>query len=83
MENLGFNKAVTKNPELFPSYEIDIHLTENQELIFKTIFNNPQISLDDLAAKIGLSSHKILPVILELELLGKVKSFSGRQFMAI
>ncbi|WP_027381068.1 DNA-processing protein DprA [Chryseobacterium daeguense] len=83
VENLGFNKAVTKNPELFPSYEIDIHLTENQELIFKTIFNNPQISLDDLAAKIGLSSHKILPVILELELLGKVKSFSGRQFMAI
>lgn len=83
IDSLGFNKAKVKTEELFPSSEISIQLTENQELIFKTIFNNPQISLDDLAEKIDLSSHKILPIILELELLGKVKSFSGRQFVTI
>lgn len=83
IDNLGFNNPKMKTEELFPRNEISIQLTENQELIFKTIYENPQISLDDLAVKIDLSSHKILPIILELELLGKLKSFSGRQFMAI
>ncbi|WP_449399944.1 DprA-like winged helix domain-containing protein [Chryseobacterium wanjuense] len=83
IDSLGLNKAKVKTEELFPSSEINIQLTESQELIFTTIFNNPQISLDDLVEKIDLSSHKILPIILELELLGKVKSFSGRQFVTI
>lgn len=83
IDNLGFNNPKMKTEELFPRNEINIQLTENQELIFKIIYENPQISLDDLAHKTDLSSHKILPIILELELLGKVKSFSGRQFMTI
>lgn len=80
---IGLSKAKEKIGELFHPEEMPIQLTENQELIFKTISNNPQITLDDLTGKIDLSSHKILPVILELELLGKIKSFSGRQFIAI
>lgn len=80
---LGFNKAKDNVGDLFQHQEITIQLSENQELILKVIIDNPQISLDDLTGKISLSSHKILPVILELELLGKIKSFSGRQFMAI
>ncbi len=82
-DQLGFNKPKTKTEELFPYSEITVQFTENQKKVFDAIFENPQISLDDLADKISLSSHKILPVILELELLGKVKSFSGRQFLAI
>ncbi|NIF05684.1 DNA-protecting protein DprA [Chryseobacterium sp. Tr-659] len=80
---LGFNPAKEKIEELFPHSETTPQLTENQRIIHQSIKENPQISLDDLSQKIDISSHKILPIILELELLGKVKSFSGRQFIAI
>lgn len=80
---LGFNNPSVKIEELFPYSETLIQLTENQNIIFQSIKDNPQISLDDLAQEIAVSTYKILPIILELELLGKVKSFSGRQFIAI
>lgn len=80
---LGFNDPSGKIEELFPRSETSIQLTENQKLVLQSIKDHPQISLDDLAQEISVSSHKILPIILELELLGKVKSFSGRQFIAI
>ena len=69
--------------ELFPRSEVKVQLTDDQELIYETIWKNPHISLDDLAEVISVSGHKILPIILELELMGKVKSFSGRKFLAI
>ncbi|MCL8536266.1 DNA-processing protein DprA [Chryseobacterium gallinarum] len=80
---LGFNHPKEKTGELFPYYETSAQLTENQYIIYKIIKENPQITLDDLSQEAAVSSYKILPIILELELLGKVKSFSGRQFMAI
>ncbi|MDR3024251.1 DNA-processing protein DprA [Chryseobacterium sp.] len=80
---LGFNAPKEKIGELFPYSETTIQLSDNQNLIYQPIKEQPKISLDDLSQKIGLATHKILPIILELELLGKVKSFSGRQFMAI
>lgn len=80
---LGLNAPKEKMDELFPHSETGIQLSENQEIIYQSIKNHPQISLDDLSQKIDVSTHKILPIILELELLGKVKSFSGRQFTAI
>lgn len=83
ISQLGFHKPGVETGELFPRSEVALQLTENQKLIWEVISDHPKISLDDLIEKISLSSHKILPVILELELLGRVKSFSGRQFMAI
>ncbi|HCN51158.1 MAG TPA: DNA-protecting protein DprA [Chryseobacterium sp.] len=80
---LGFNNPKEKIEELFPYSETTIQLSDNQNLIYKSIKENPQISLDDLTHLISISAHRILPIILELELLGKVKSFSGRQFIAI
>lgn len=80
---LGFSQSSYKTEELFPSSEISVQLSENQESIYRIISENPHINLDDLIEKISLSSHKILPIILELELLGKVKSLSGRQFISI
>ncbi|ROS14408.1 DNA-processing protein DprA [Chryseobacterium sp. BIGb0232] len=80
---LGLNNPKEKIEELFPYSEETIQLTDNQNIVYEFIKQNPQISLDDLVQKIVVSSHKILPIILELELLGKVKSFSGRQFIAI
>ncbi len=83
IDYLGLKKPKAKIDELFSSSEIHIQLTECQQLIFNTISENPQVSLDDMIEKTGLASHKILPIILDLELLGKVKSLSGRQFVAI
>lgn len=83
LDLLGLNDPKEKIEELFPHSKTTVQLSENQELIYKQIIENPHITLDDLAEKISVSSHKLLPVILELELLGKVKSFSGRQFIAL
>lgn len=83
IDSLGLNKAAAKIENLFPRSEVMPQLTENQKSILSVISDHPKISLDDMIEKINLSSHKILPVILELELLGKVKSLSGRQFIAI
>ena len=83
LDLIGFNDSKEKIGELFPHSKVIIQLSENQELIYKCIAENPHVTLDDLAEKTALSSHKLLPVILELELLGKVKSFSGRQFIAL
>lgn len=83
MDSLGFNNSKEKVADLFSFSEISIQLTENQEAVYACIKANPQVSLDDLAQMISTPSYKILPVILELELLGKVKSYSGRQFTVI
>lgn len=83
INQIGFNSPKEKIEELFPHSETAIQLSENQESIYNLIINHPQISLDDLAEKIALPTHKILTTILELELLGKVKSLSGRQFVSI
>lgn len=82
-DSLGFNHSKEKTAELFPYSETDVQLTGIQQTVYESIKAHPHVSLDDLAQMISVSSYKILPVILELELLGKVKSFSGRQFMAI
>ncbi|RNA60922.1 DNA-protecting protein DprA [Chryseobacterium nematophagum] len=82
-ESLGLGKYKHQMEELFPQNKSILELTENQELIYKLIKKNPQVFLNDLIEKTDLSSHKILPLILELELLGKVKTLSGRQFIAI
>ncbi|AZA87750.1 DNA-protecting protein DprA [Chryseobacterium shandongense] len=83
VDDLGLKKPKAKTGELFSCSEIKIQLTEIQHLIFNIIQDNSQISLDEIIEKTRLSSHKILPIILDLELLGKVKSLSGRQFVAI
>lgn len=83
INQMGLNPPKEKIEELFPSTETTIQLSENQELIYKAITSYPQISLDDLADKINQPGHKILTTILELELLGKVKSLSGRQFVPL
>lgn len=80
---LGFHQPKEKIEELFPQEATTEQLTENQTLIYKSIKNYPQINLDDLAEKVAYPPYKILPIILELELLGKIKSLSGRQFVAI
>ncbi|MDR2206439.1 MAG: DNA-processing protein DprA [Flavobacteriaceae bacterium] len=83
MRDLGISEPESKVGDLFPKSEIKIQLSENQELIYNVILKNPNISLDEIAEKLETPAYKILPVLLELELLGKLKTFSGKQFLAI
>ena len=76
-------KPSERTDELFPISENEKELSDNQNTIYQLILKYPSINLDELAEKAVFSSHKILPILLELELLGKIKSFSGRQFIAI
>lgn len=51
--------------------------------IFEIIFQNPQISLDEMVVKTGFSTQKISGILLELELLGHIRANSGKQFSVI
>lgn len=83
LKELDLEKTDGKMEALFPTSEINVILSEKQQLIYNVISENPTISLDELSEKTGIASYKILPEILELELLGKIKTHSGRQFSAI
>lgn len=83
VKNLGINSQSNITGELFPTSEIRLQLTEDQENIYNIIKQNSFITLDELSEKADLPTYKILPIILELEISGYLKSFSGRQFQAL
>lgn len=80
VEDLGLDgkKPESKTGELFP--EVLPELPEEQAFIYKIIEKTPNISLDELSVQTDLPTFKLLPVLLELEINGFLKSFSGRQF---
>ena len=83
LENLRFTEPKEKMEGLFPASEIKKMLTATQEMIYNIIAQNNKISLDDLAQKLEQPAYKVSGIILELELLGLLKSFSGKQFSVI
>ena len=82
IDELGYNDTNEKLGELFPKSELSLQLPENQKKIYDCICSEPSISLDEISERMQLTSHKILPILLELELSGFVKSLSGRQYIA-
>ena len=83
INSLGFKEKQTSMPELFPSTEVKIELSDQQKLVYQTIAENPTISLDDLSEKTELLSYELLPILLELEISKLIKSFSGRKFSTL
>lgn len=83
IKNLQINEPTEKTGELFPRSEIRMQLTDEQKIIYDTIKNNPLISLDDISEKTEIPTFKILPILLDIELSGYIRSFSGRQFQAL
>lgn len=83
LDNLRFTEPKEKIEELFPSSEIRKILSESQETIYNIIAQNPKITLDDLAQKLEQPAYKVSGIILELELLGLLKTFSGKQFSVL
>ncbi|RQP14567.1 MAG: DNA-protecting protein DprA [Chryseobacterium sp.] len=65
---------------LFSPKEIPAKLTEEQELLFCAIRENDGIQLDDLAVHTALPTHKLMPLLLQLEMDGHIRTLSGRQY---
>lgn len=83
IKDLGLNEPKEKIGELFPKSEIRLQMTDEQLQIYNIIKNHPQITLDELSEIADVATYKILPLLLEIEILGYIKSFSGRQFQVI
>ncbi len=83
IEDLGIGVKTESTQELFPQNLHPVVLSIIQEQIFDSIKKNPGIYLDDLAENLEMPTYKILSEILNLELLGKIKANSGRQFYPI
>lgn len=75
--------GVATSGELFPYSETRPMLSTDEETLLGIIRGHPNINLDDLAEKAELPTYRILPILLELELKSYLKSFSGRQFLAV
>ena len=82
-DQLGFAGEKEKTGELFPFSEFVIQLSENQQNILAVLNKSKSISLDEISDKLGVPTYKILPDLLDLEISGRVKALSGRQYLAI
>jgi DNA processing protein len=79
VKNLNF----TPQPELFPIEEKKIEIgpdKKNHLKILEIITSSKSISLDELAEKTDILHHKLLPILLDLEIYGYIKCLSGQQY---
>ncbi len=83
VQQLGLVKDISVIGDLFPSSEIKIQISENQQQILNTLTKTHPVSLDELCEKLECTSYKILPDLLQLELAGVIKALSGRQYLAV
>ncbi len=83
IKDLGLYEPKEKIGDLFPKSEIKLQLTDEQDVIYNIIKANPLITLDEISEVSSLPTYKILPILLEIEISGYIKSFSGRQFQII
>lgn len=80
IDYLGLLVKPVEQLPLFHEKEIPANLTSEQQLILSVITDSPNINPDEIAEKVSLPVYKILPLILDLELLGHIKASSGRQY---
>ena len=79
IKNLNF----IPQPELFPKEEAKIEIDPEKTdhiKILAIITENKTISLDELADHSGILHHKLLPILLDLEIYGYINCLSGRQY---
>lgn len=76
LDELGDNQL--KQPTLFAPKEVD--LNEEMKPIYQIIEQYSPISLDDISEKLDIPPFKLLPMLLDLELVGYIKALSGRQY---
>ena len=78
--NLETLKSKDVIPSLFPEDSLVEKLNKQEQGIYNSIKENNMISLDELAFETNMATYILLPILLQMELNGIVKSYSGRQF---
>ena len=81
LDELGDNYPSVKQPQLFEPKEIEVE--ERLKPAYQFIAENSPISLDDLSLKLEMPPFKLLPILLDLELLGYIKALSGKQYAVV
>ena len=81
LDELGDNYPSVKQPQLFEPKEIEVE--ERLKPAYQLIAENSPISLDDLSLKLEMPPFKLLPILLDLELLGYIKALSGKQYASL
>ena len=81
IEYLGLDSDKTDQQlNLFSAQKDTSMLSTEQLVIHDCINNQPNVSLDEIAEKLEIPTYKILPILLDLEIFGFIKSTSGRQY---
>lgn len=81
-DQLGFAKNSSVG-ELFPNSEIQVLLPEHQQQLLAMLDRQNALSLDEICLQLDVPSYRVLPDLLQLELLGYIKALSGRQYLAL
>lgn len=81
-DQLGIAKT-SRVGDLFPSSEIQVLLPDHQQQLLATLDRQTALSLDEICLRLELPTYRVLPDLLQLELLGYVKALSGRQYLAL
>ena len=82
IDQLGFS-AAEKVGELFPTSEMKILLPDHQQLILNQLNKSTPFSLDEISFQLNIPTYKILPDLLDLEMMGYIRALSGRQYLAL
>jgi len=83
IDYLELKKEPVEQLSLFEKKEIPQSLSPEQNLVLSTIIETKDISLDEISEKLNLPTYKILPIILDLEILGFIKTSSMRKYSAV
>lgn len=80
IDELDLGEKLPSMEQLFPKSEIKVALNDFQQAIVTLLENRSLLALDEMSEITSTPSHKLLSVLLELELQGLVKCNSGRQY---
>ena len=77
IEELGESK-IEKQGQLFVPKEVE--LEDSLKPIYQIIEENPLITLDEMSERLEILPFKLLPILLNLELLGYIRALSGKRY---
>ena len=83
IEQLGFLNETEKTGELFSRSEIKVLLPEHQQHLLNTLDKKNPLSLDEISQRLEMPTYQLLPDLLQLEILGYIKTLSGRQYLSL
>lgn len=84
VKNLGLSfYGEGRTAELFPVEEQQPVMTPEQTEVYAVIKSQPMIGLDEIAERTSRPAHALLSILLEMEISGYIRSFSGRQYRAL